>query len=231
MNQISDQLDITTFLVASIHDMKNSVSVINAVLEDVVRNVDPQVFPEYQKVGQVLYEGQRMSDNLIQLVALYKIQQHFYPFDPQECDLAEFAEEALARVLPLAESRNLSVSCDCEPGLSWVFDRELIFGTVVQSLHNGLRYTHSQVHLNIGRRDGLLEFRIEDDGPGYPEAMLAEDGGVPHQGIHYATGSTGLGLYFSAVAARLHHNQGVTGRTRLENGASLGGGAFILTLP
>lgn len=225
------RLDITTFLVASIHDMKNSVSVMNALLEDVVRTADPEVFPECKQIGQVLYEAQRVNDNLIQLVALYKIDQQFYPFDAQEHELDEFIEEALARVTPLATNRGLKVSHDCPAGLRWYFDRELIFGAIVQALHNGLRYTHSQVSLRVREVDGRLELRVEDDGPGYPKHMLEDDEALPTQGIRFATGSTGLGLYFSAVAAHLHRNRGATGATRLANGSSLGGGAFIMTLP
>ena len=231
MTPPNPKLDITTFLVASIHDMKNSVSVMSAVLEDVVRTADPEIFPEVKQIGQVLYEAQRVNDNLIQLVALYKIDQQFYPFDAEEHDLSEFVEEALARVKPLASNRGLEVLCDCPPGLFWYFDRELIFGAIVQALHNGLRYTRSQVLLQVREHAGNLELRVEDDGPGYPRHMLEEDDPLPTQAIRFATGSTGLGLYFSAVAAHLHRNQGRSGATRLENGSSLGGGAFILTLP
>lgn len=231
MSLPAPKLDITTFLVASIHDMKNSVSVMNAVLEDVVRGATPAGFPEIKQIGEVLYEARRVNDNLIQLLALYKIDQQFYPFDAQEHELDDFVEEIMGRVAPLAANRQLVVRHNCPPGLRWYFDRELIFGAITQALHNGLRYTHSQVLLNIREKAGLLEFRVEDDGPGYPQNMLEEEEAQPIQGIRFATGSTGLGLYFSAVAARLHRDRGLTGSTRLENGGSLGGGAFILTLP
>ncbi len=231
MAHADPKLDITTFLVASIHDMKNSVSVMNAVLEDVVRGVDPEHFPEFKQIGEVLYEARRVNDNLIQLLALYKIDQQFYPFDAEEHDLGDFLEEVMGRVAPLAANRGVTVRHSCPPGLLWYFDRELIFGAIVQALHNGLRYTKSQVLLSIQEKDGLLELRVEDDGRGYPQNMLAEEDAMPNQGIRFATGSTGLGLYFSAVAARLHRNRGLTGATRLANGGSLGGGAFIMTLP
>lgn len=223
-------LDITTFLVASIHDMKNSVSIMNALLEDAVGLVEDTDSPAGQQLGQALYESQRINDNLIQLVALYKINEKFYPFDALEHDVADFADEAIARVAPLAGFRGMRASHDCPPGLRWYFDRELIFGAVVQALRNGLRYTHSQVHLNVMIEDDMLKFRVEDDGPGYPAHMLAAQPN-PGQGVSFATGSTGLGLYFSTVIARLHRNRGRIGMTRLDNGGALGGGVFIMNLP
>jgi len=225
-----DGLDITTFLVASIHDMKNSVAVMNAMLEDAVHQQQDHSCPACSQIGQVFYESQRVSDNLVQLATLYKIDQQFYPFDAQEHDLSEFLDEVLARIAPLAQFRKVAVRHDCPDELRWYFDRELIFGTIVQALHNGMRYTKSRLLLSVRQTEGMLEFRVEDDGLGYPSSML--EGEVsPNQGIRFATGSTGLGLYFSAVVARIHRNRGKTGSTRLENGGQLGGGVFVLTLP
>lgn len=230
MTQTTSGLDITTFLVASIHDMKNSVAVMNAMLEDAVNQQKDHSCPACSQIGQVFYESQRVNDNLIQLVTLYKIDQEFYPFDAQEHDLSEFLEEVLARIVPLARYRGVEVRHECESGLVWYFDRELIFGTIVQALHNGMRYSKSRILLAVAERDGLLEFRVEDDGSGYPAHMLNGEA-MPNQGIRFATGSTGLGLYFSQVVARIHRNRGRTGSTHLENGGQLGGGVFILTLP
>ena len=224
------RLDITTFLVASIHDMKNSVSVMNALLERAVGQKDLHTCPACDQIGEVFYEVQRINDNLIQLVALYKIDQQFYPFDAQEHDLTEFIEEVVGRVGALAHHRGVSIQSTCPAGLRWYFDRELIFGTVVQALHNGLRYTRTRVRLAVREVDGLLEFRLEDDGDGYPAAMIGGEV-TPKQGIRFATGSTGLGLYFSSVVVQLHRNRDRVGAIRLENGGDLGGGVFIMSLP
>jgi hypothetical protein len=44
---------------------------------------------------------------------------------------------------------------------------------------------------------------VEDDGPGFPDFLLAQ-GNSAQCGISFETGSTGLGLYFAGVVARLH---------------------------
>jgi signal transduction histidine kinase len=51
------------------------------------------------------------------------------------------------------------------------------------------------------------------------------------QGINPVSGSTGLGLYFSARIAERHRRNGVQGRVELANGGALGGGLFRLYLP
>lgn len=223
-------LDIATFLGASIHDMKNSVSVMQALLENSLTEVLIHAPHAVGQLDQALYETRRVSDNLVQLLALYKIDSDLYPFDPQEHAVADFLAEAVARVCALAHFRNIDLASDCDPELTWYFDWELVLVAIVQALHNGLRYTHSRVRLSAAAREGRLEFRVEDDGAGYPEAMLQRDL-FASQSIRFATGSTGLGLYFSAVAAGLHRNRNQAGSTHLENGSALGGGAFVLILP
>jgi len=238
------KLDLSTFLLSSIHDMKNSLSMMASYLEDALAQAPAEASgetsntPARQKTAQALYEAQRVNNHLIQLLALYKIDQSFYPFDPREQSLADLAREALARALPLAESKGIQLDCDCPENLFGWFDYELVFGVIVQALHNALHYTRSKVFLKASASETGVVIQIEDDGPGFPEFLL-EQGNAAQRGISFETGSTGLGLYFANVVASLHQAGGRAGRIVLENGhnpgdqpgSQLGGGCFSLHLP
>ncbi len=233
----ADKLDISTFLLSSIHDMKNSLGMMASYLEDALTEGAthiPADTPMRRKTAQALYEAQRVNDHLIQLLALYKIDQAFYPFDPQDQPLNDLAQEALARAKPLADSKGIELDCDCPDDIYGWLDYELVFGVVVQALHNALNYTKSRVRLSIEIHDKTsatgIVIRIEDDGPGFPDFLLAQGNGAL-QGINFDTGSTGLGLYFAGVVARLHKAGGKTGQIHLANGGQLGGGQFSLELP
>lgn len=230
----ADKLDLSTFLLSSIHDMKNSLGMMAAYLEDALAEPvsadNPVDAPARQKTAQALYEAQRVNNHLIQLLALYKIDQSFYPFDPQDRPLADLAREALARALPLADSKGIALDSECPEDLYGWLDYELVFGVVVQALHNALHYTKSRVRLTTAAQDSGVVIRIEDDGPGFPDFLL-EQGNAAQRGISFETGSTGLGLYFADVVAHLHIAGGKTGHIHLNNGGSLGGGCFSLVLP
>ena len=182
------------------------------------------------KTAHALYEAQRITDHLVQLLALYKIEQAFYPFDPQEHALADLAHEVLARVGDLAGLRGIQMECDCPDDVYGWYDHELVFGVLVQALHNALRYTRTRVRLGVQSMGSGVRIRVEDDGPGYPAFLLAQ-GNIQEKTISFETGSTGLGLLFAKVVAELHKGGGQSGRLRLDNGGSLGGGCFILELP
>ncbi|MCA1979721.1 MAG: sensor histidine kinase [Thiobacillus sp.] len=230
MPESGDRLDITTFLLSAIHDMKNSLGVMVAFLEDALA-AGEQAAPARARTAQALYEAQRVNEHLMQLLALYKIDQRFYPFDAREQVLADLAREALARVHTLARSRGVTLRCDCAEGAMGWFDYELVYGVTVQALHNALRYARSQVLLHAhADADGSVEIRIEDDGPGFPDFLLERDAPGP-LAIRHDTGNTGLGLYFARVVAHLHGSGTRRGTIHLSNGGTLGGGRLVLRLP
>lgn len=230
MNQVEENPDISAFLASAIHDMKNSISMLIVFLEEVLGQVNEQNFPAYMQMAQMLYEVKRVNGNLIQLLTVYKVGNKFYPFDLAQHSLEEFITEILLQSRALLEFKGIEVAVDVEEGLHWYFDRELVAGVVSHALNNVAHYTEDKVRLTARKTDGNLEIRIEDNGSGYPPAML-EAGEAVSRGVNFATGSTGLGLYFSSMVAKLHKNQGRTGYIRLENGGEYGGGCFVLSLP
>lgn len=222
--------DMAMFLASSVHDMKNSISVMLGSLEKTLAQVDPATFPGYGDIAHMLYETKRINSNLIQLLTVYKLGNHLYPFDPQPQSLADFVRGVVSLNEPLLRSKGVVLELDCDHDLYWEFDEDLVAGVVNHALNNAAHYTRTRIRLvakEIGRR---LELRVEDDGEGYPPRMQA-DGAAAMSGVDFAGGSTGLGLYFSAMVAKLHRNREGSGEIVLENGGAWGGGCFILRLP
>lgn len=224
-------MSMANFLVSSVHDMKNSLAVMADYLETSLSQAPDKTSPLFQQTSHALYETQRINDHLIQLLALYKIDQEFYPFDPQEQNMADLALDAVGRVSYLAEARGVSLEFECDPDLLGWVDYELVLGVLVQAMHNALHYTTDQVLCLISPAPaGGVAIRVEDNGRGYPEFMLRQ-GNAINSGVNFESGSSGLGLYFSAVVAGLHRSGDRIGNTHLENGGRLGGGCFCLDLP
>jgi signal transduction histidine kinase len=164
-------------------------------------------------------------------MAIYKLEEGMYPFDPAEEMLDEFAEEMLARVRPLVQLKGMDLRSHLDAAIdTWTFDHDLIGSVVMQALFSAVRYARHTVQLSMQVRQGCLEIEVADDGDGFPEFML-EQGFPSQQGIDLRTGSTGLGLFFSRQAAGLHRRGDVCGSTRLANGGELGGSRFVIVLP
>lgn len=230
MMEPGQQPDLSVFLVSSVHDMKNSLGLLSAMLEKMLADLSPEDNADYDQLAHMFYEVKRVNSNLIHLLAVYKLGKDLYPFDPQYHVVGDFLEEVVSQAQPLIASSKVSLEVECEDGLVWHFDDDLVSGVVNHALNNAVHYTRSKVKLIARQQGKQLEIRIEDDGRGYPPSMLI-DGSLGRTSIDFASGSTGLGLYFAEKVAQLHRNRGQSGCIKLENGGSYDGGCFVLQLP
>jgi two-component system sensor histidine kinase SenX3 len=223
--------DLSLFLASAAHDMKNSIGMLSGTLETLLADNSTKLTPAYQQMAHMLYETRRLNDNLIQLLALYKeVGQRSYPFDPEPQMIGDFVEQVEAQYRILLDSKHIELQADFPSDLVWVFDDDLVVGVIGHAINNAIRYTRDKIRLIITINDEFLEFRVEDNGDGYPPSLL-ETGIAVTSGVDFKTGSTALGLYFSSEVAKMHRHRGRHGSVMLENGGSLDGGCFVLRLP
>lgn len=233
--------DLFVFLASTAHDMKNSISVVSGTLERLLDEAAPGTplhnDSAYPQMAQMLYQTRRLNDKLMQLLALYKeVGTPAYPFDVALTDVAQLAAQVAAanRVLLAARGIRLDIALDIDtpPGLCWHLDEDLVIGVVNHAINNATRYTRDRIVLSLVVIDDMLEIRVEDNGSGFPPALLAAGAGAGRtRAVDFGTNSAGLGLYFATEVAKMHVHRGTPGTVRLENGGRFDGGCFILRLP
>jgi signal transduction histidine kinase len=227
--------ELFLFLASTAHDMKNSISVLSGTLESLLDDAPPGVGAAYPQMAHMLYQTRRLNDNLMQLLALYKqVGKPAYPFDMQPLEISHLVLQVASAGRILLKSRDITLETDFDPQLIWHFDEDLIIGVLGHAINNAIHYTKDRIRLAIATVDGCLEVRVEDNGPGFPAAMLEAGAAAVNgasSGVDFMTSSTGLGLYFSSEVAKMHKHRQRSGTLRLENGGAYGGGCFVLTLP
>jgi signal transduction histidine kinase len=229
--------ELLLFLASTVHDMKNSVSVVSGTLESLLaaEAVAGESASSHAQMALMLYETKRMNDKLIQLLALYKqVGKPGYPFDVAPQMVGQLIEQMVAQEKILLASRNIALETDCPAELIREYDEDLLIGVLGNAINNAIRYTRDTIRLSAAEVDGWLELRVEDNGAGFSPAMIAAGADAMAgntTGVNFSTNSTGLGLYFSSVVAKMHQHRGRTGGIALENGGVLGGGSFIVRLP
>lgn len=244
--------ELFMFLASTVHDMKNSISVLSGTLENLLAGSTPApASPDqpqqanYTQLAHMLYQTKRLNDNLIQLLALYKdVGKPGYPFDPSPRRVSEVIEQAAAQARILLQSRGIALDIDFPPDAIWTLDEDLIIGVLVHAINNAIRYTRDRIRLSARVNGDYLELRVEDNGDGFPAAMLEAGAGAdvfsPQRlSVNFLSNSSGLGLYFSSEVAKMHKHRQRAGSIALSNGNSggdgdastLGGGCFVLRLP
>ena len=228
---MTKSIDFSAIIASSVHDMKNSLSMLMNMLEDIAELWQPTETESRDKLSQLQYESKRLNNQLIQLLTLYKIGNAQYLLNMSEQPVAEFLEEATLHHREVFARQGVTLSVEAPADLIWYFDRTLIHGVINNVLNNAYKYTRTRVHVKAQMIDGQLEIEVADDGAGYPQAML-ERGAQDQTGINFESGSTGLGLFFSQKVAALHQHKQRCGTIRLDNDvANGGGGRFTITLP
>jgi signal transduction histidine kinase len=222
----TEGVSFTTLLASTVHDMKNSLAVIINTIDE----LSEQQSPDPQRLKQLRYEGKRLNNEFIQMLSLYRIENGQYFANIDETSIYELLEEAWLENSDTLAVRNIELSLECDPDLMWFCDRALLLGVLNTTLNNAYKFARSRIRLSATVADHMLILNIDDDGPGYPAEMLISDSNHQKQ-IDFHSGSTGLGLYFATVTARLHHTKARQGHIALSNDGINGGGRFSLCLP
>ena len=223
-------LDFSSVIASSVHDMKNSLGMLLYTLDEITSECDPATCPVTEKFLQVQYEGQRVNNHLIQLLAIYKMGNAQCSANITEQYVDDFLEECALQYEALLMPKGIAIETVCEAELVGFFDRELVSGVVNNVITNAYRYSKDKIRL-CGKREGdFVVISVEDNGAGYPAAMLC-DYSHGTSGVSFSTGSTGLGLYFSSLVASSHKNRDLAGFIRCTNDGIDGGGCFSIYIP
>ncbi len=222
--------NMANFLASSVHDMKNSMSMLIAGLDKALASIETTQLAPHAELIQMNHEAKRINNNLVQLLTLYRLGHNIYPFDPQSVHLNDFLHTIVAPYRKLLKLHGINLEVNVSSELYGYFDEDLVSGVISNALNNAMRFARDYILITAIKNNDGLELRIEDNGNGYPAQMLQKNGDHTHS-VNFQEGSTGLGFTFAAMVAHLHHNQGRVGALKLENSKSLKGACFILRLP
>jgi len=228
MNKPS-QLNFSTLLASSVHDIKNSVNMLLHSLDELIDEIPSELDNNKQKFSVLRGESSRINNALISLLGIYRLDQQQISPSVEEIYVKDFLEDEIAAQQLLFKINDVNVELDCDEDLLGYFDHHLITGVVSNVLVNCAKYTQDTITLAAFHEDNYLIIEIRDNGQGYPQHIL--DLVDNHErGIDFSTGSTNLGLFFARQIANIHINKEHCGDIELGN-APEGGGVFRLLLP
>jgi K+-sensing histidine kinase KdpD len=223
-------IDFSTILGSAVHDMKNSLCLLMQSIESLGQSLVETDPISREHLASAHYEAARLNTGLVQLLSLYRAGSDNLPLNIDEYHLDDVIEDLLATNESYLNHKNMILEVSQSADLVWYLDTDLIGILLNDVLINAMRYSKKNILLSVYTEHKQLVFKVEDDGPGYPQSML-EAQSIQMQQCDIGEGRTGLGLYFARLIAKAHTKGETEGKIYLENGGSLGGSVFILTLP
>lgn len=230
---MTGKMDFTDILASTLHDTKNSLGFLFNNLEDIIANCQERNCPSQVEFYRLQYEIKRLNHGLIRLLSLYKAEKSQLAINIDYHSVRYVLEDLLTQHELMLNARGIKIETDCDPVLFWAFDRNLIDRVLENIINNSFRYAKEKLKISSFSENGYLVMRIEDDGAGYPPDMLISENSNHEfkKEVDFQTGSTGLGIYFSAMIASMHKNNDKNGFISIANGGILGGGVFSIHLP
>lgn len=220
-----------TLLASSVHDLKNVLGAVLESLDWLGRNVNAlndEQNSEFERASQLVAT---VNSTLMELLCFYKFENNQYSMTRLEHNVAECLESQALFISSLIKRGQIEVVVACEEDLVWSFDQTLVNTAIRNAAMNALKYAKKQLKLSAIAENGFLKLQIDDDGVGYPVAMLGRVDEDRSSGVDLATNSTGLGLYFVGKIAKMHIVNNVPGYLELTNDSLLGGASFKLYIP
>ena len=222
-------LDFSTILATSAHDMKNSLFMLLQSIEQLNLS-DNLTTQQHQSIADLYYQTSRVNGSLMQLLSLYREEQNQLPFYIEENSVSEMLQEVIDRNQLFLNSHHIKVEIEVDDDLTAFFDQDLVTYLIADIFINALRHTHSKVTLRAYADPEYVNIQVDDDGPGYPEHMLAIN--EHHESEFNAfKGRSGLGLLFAYKIAAAHKTNELQGHILLENKQKSDGSLFTLRLP
>ena len=224
-----ETIDVSLMMASIVHDVKNSISMIQNQVEELVPEVQQHSTKTAKKLQRLSLEAGRINNALMHMLGLYRLNEGRLQANIEECYMQDFLQDVNSKFQSSLEMMHIKLDIQLhDPQLSWFFDQQFVEAIISNVITNAIRYTDNTLQLVTEIDKGYLVITLIDDGQGYPESML--NCLTEQAELNFKQGSTGLGLFFCQRIAQLHHNDDRHGYIQLDN--TLDGGArFRLFLP
>jgi K+-sensing histidine kinase KdpD len=230
MENKESSIDFATVLGSAVHDMKNSLCLLIQSIENLGHTLQDEEGQSAEHLASAHYEASRLNTGLVQLLSLYRAGLDSLPLNVDEHYIEDVVEELQASNSNYIAHKKMILKVDQQADIVWYLDSDLVSILLNDILINAMRYSDEKILLTVFTEDDYLVFRVEDDGPGYPQSML-DVNSVTMQNYDISQGRTGLGLFFARLIAQAHTSGERKGSISMANGGVLNGSVFTLKLP
>jgi two-component system, OmpR family, sensor histidine kinase SenX3 len=210
------------------HELRTPVGALAVLAETLQDEPDPVVVERLS--GRLVEEAHRVArviDDLLELSAL----EGSKPLSAQRHDLGDLVVEAVDRVVPHANARDIRIAIDLpDDGPAAEVDRAQIVSAVANLVDNAVKFSEDggEVMVNVTRADEQVVIEVVDRGVGIPLAdreRIFERFYRVDKARSRATGGTGLGL---AIVRHVVANHG--GEIAVDSTAGIGS-TFRMVIP
>ena len=179
------------------HDLRSPILAFQGVGKQINHYLKKDDKEKLTRLGQMINHTaiklNRLLDNLLNWALL---QTGRIPYHPQHLDVLEMIEEIEELFLPVAQTKNISITTSIEPALSIYADEQALDTTLRNLVSNAVKFTKEggKIFIKAYRDREQIIFLIEDTGIGIPPEILQSLFRLHPKSIKGTAGEKGTGL-------------------------------------
>ncbi len=212
------------FIAEAAHRVRTPLATVRSYAEATLQRVEKEENREAMRsMVKAIDESSRAAGQLLDHAMITFRADHL---EREKIDLVELVRDLIQRMTPIAEMKDLSISLQGEPRVSYSGDPVLIQNAVRNLIDNAMKYgpTESSIEITVSNSPGP-QITICDHGPGFPTNEIETLTSRFQRGANAKdTIGSGLGLTIARDVALAHG-----GRIDLENQPE-GGACVTLSL-
>jgi two-component system sensor histidine kinase CreC len=188
------------------HEIKSPLSAIRGAAELLGEGVPPEKQKRFLR--NIRSETERVRAVVEKLLLLASLESKKNIEEVERLDLFDIVKDVKNDMLPILEKKRLSLEMSADEGCLFEGDRFLVRHAILNLLQNAVDFSPEEGRITaaLKKKDGFIEIRVCDQGPGIPEYALEKVYGRFYSLKHPDTGKKGSGLGLSLVreVAELH---------------------------
>jgi K+-sensing histidine kinase KdpD len=206
--------DVNTLLSAQLHDLKNQMQALLNVESELcdALTLDPT---QQSLMDKLQRHSNNLSHRLVELLSILKIQNQAFKPSIDEHWLMD-------TVTPLAKEffqlHGLTIEANFDNDINQFYDEQLLCIALHNACMNALQVGANKVIMEVEEYDdGHWAISLRDNGPGFENTLLDEQGDYNPHGT-----DNGLGLYLIEQALKAHTRNQKTGTIEISNSSTKG---------
>jgi len=189
------------------HDLKSPITRVRGIAE--ITLTTGKSLPEYESMAtSIVEESDRLLVMINTMLAISKVEAGVGELTRKEMDMAVVAREACDLFYPIAEDKEIELTCDLPRSLTYNGDEGKIQRTISNLIDNAIKYTPGGGAVTVSLEEDQnrgIRLRVKDSGVGIAENDLSHifERFYRCDQSRSAEG-TGLGLSLARAIARVH---------------------------
>ena len=161
------------FLLSISHDLRTPLTSIKGYAEGMADGVIESAPDRARAAAVIVAEARRLERLVADLLDLARLDAHEFSLTRVPVDARATVNATVQGFAPALHELGVHISVSSGPPITMSTDPERLAQIVANLVENALKYATTSVVVDVTEHDGNVELRVDDDGPGIPEAERA----------------------------------------------------------